>query len=437
MRRNFALLAGPDVPPAGATARTPTPATASGRTARASTRPTGRCSGIIRRSRPELTEPRPVHLRAAGQVHRLLPRLLRRPRPADRHVHLGDPQGAHGQPGGQRAAALGRPARHPGHPLPLLRRGRRHRRGGPRRGGHRHRGGAVDHETPRGRRRRRAGARAAGATPARSCGPSCATRPGATTPRAPAAIGPASDPRAVVDSDFRVHGTRGLRVVDASVFPRIPGFFIVTAIYMAAEKASAAILADAAAAAAPRRRRRATRPAARPRLLPHPRKPARSAPPSRRSDEHRDPRTDEHLRVRAAAARRLRRAPDQAAAPAQTPPVPGADYRRTPFWRVYDWVAQAIDHRRGWDKLPLPAGLAVLIGVRERSSGRRTCTTRRRWCRSWARRRCRERTPAAPRRPQRRRHLQRPRPPGDGHGRRPLRPQHPAGPGAAGDPRAS
>ncbi|TFV89855.1 peroxidase family protein [Blastococcus sp. CT_GayMR16] len=46
------------------------------------------------------------------------------------------------------------------------------------------------------------------------------------------------------------------------------------------------------------------------------------------------------------------------------PPVPGADYRHTPFWRIYDRVAQAIDHRRGWDKLPLPAGLAVLIGVR-------------------------------------------------------------------------
>ncbi|UOY03678.1 GMC family oxidoreductase [Blastococcus sp. PRF04-17] len=53
----------------------------------------------------------------------------------------------------------------------------------------------------------------------------------------------------VLDGDFKVHGTRGLRVVDASVFPRIPGFFIVTAVYMAAEKASAAILADAAGAA--------------------------------------------------------------------------------------------------------------------------------------------------------------------------------------------
>jgi choline dehydrogenase len=47
---------------------------------------------------------------------------------------------------------------------------------------------------------------------------------------------------AVVGSDFRVHGTTGLRVVDASVFPRIPGFFIVTAVYMISEKASDVIL---------------------------------------------------------------------------------------------------------------------------------------------------------------------------------------------------
>jgi choline dehydrogenase len=49
----------------------------------------------------------------------------------------------------------------------------------------------------------------------------------------------------VLDSNFRVHGTSGLRVVDASVFPRIPGFFIVSAIYMIAEKAAEVILADA------------------------------------------------------------------------------------------------------------------------------------------------------------------------------------------------
>lgn len=49
----------------------------------------------------------------------------------------------------------------------------------------------------------------------------------------------------VLSSDFRVLGTQGLRVVDASVFPRIPGFFIVSAIYMIGEKAADVILAGA------------------------------------------------------------------------------------------------------------------------------------------------------------------------------------------------
>ena len=49
----------------------------------------------------------------------------------------------------------------------------------------------------------------------------------------------------VVDSAFRVYGIDNLRVVDASIFPRIPGFFIVTSVYMAAEKA-ADVLLDAA-----------------------------------------------------------------------------------------------------------------------------------------------------------------------------------------------
>jgi choline dehydrogenase-like flavoprotein len=48
----------------------------------------------------------------------------------------------------------------------------------------------------------------------------------------------------VLDTDFRVHGTNGLRVVDASVFPRIPGFFIASAVYMIGEKAADVILAD-------------------------------------------------------------------------------------------------------------------------------------------------------------------------------------------------
>jgi len=55
------------------------------------------------------------------------------------------------------------------------------------------------------------------------------------------AIGP-RDEGGVLGSDFRVHGTRGLRVVDASVFPRIPGFFLVSAVYMVGEKAADAIL---------------------------------------------------------------------------------------------------------------------------------------------------------------------------------------------------
>ena len=45
----------------------------------------------------------------------------------------------------------------------------------------------------------------------------------------------------VLSTDFRVHGVEGLRVVDASVFPRIPGFFIASAIYMIGEKAADAI----------------------------------------------------------------------------------------------------------------------------------------------------------------------------------------------------
>jgi choline dehydrogenase len=59
-------------------------------------------------------------------------------------------------------------------------------------------------------------------------------------------MGPASDPLAVVDSQFRVHGTTGLRIVDASVFPAIPGLFIATPIYMISEKAAELILAAAA-----------------------------------------------------------------------------------------------------------------------------------------------------------------------------------------------
>ncbi|KAM4056659.1 GMC oxidoreductase [Hirsutella rhossiliensis] len=58
-------------------------------------------------------------------------------------------------------------------------------------------------------------------------------------------IGADDDPMAVLDSRFRVRGVDGLRVVDASVFPKIPGYFIVLPVYMISEKAADVIHADA------------------------------------------------------------------------------------------------------------------------------------------------------------------------------------------------
>jgi choline dehydrogenase len=58
------------------------------------------------------------------------------------------------------------------------------------------------------------------------------------------AIGP-REAGGVLSSDFKVHGTAGLRVVDASVFPRTPGLFIVSAVYMIGEKAAEVIAAAA------------------------------------------------------------------------------------------------------------------------------------------------------------------------------------------------
>jgi choline dehydrogenase len=52
----------------------------------------------------------------------------------------------------------------------------------------------------------------------------------------------------VLAGDLGVHGTRRLRVVDASVFPRIPGFFVASAIYMVAEKAAEMLLQQGAPA---------------------------------------------------------------------------------------------------------------------------------------------------------------------------------------------
>ncbi|ODH52566.1 hypothetical protein GX48_01346 [Paracoccidioides brasiliensis] len=55
-------------------------------------------------------------------------------------------------------------------------------------------------------------------------------------------IGADDDPMAVLDSNFRVRGVNGLRVVDASSFPKIPGFYISAPIYMISEKAAEVIL---------------------------------------------------------------------------------------------------------------------------------------------------------------------------------------------------
>lgn len=69
------------------------------------------------------------------------------------------------------------------------------------------------------------------------------TRRGQTTfhPGCTCRMGPASDPMAVVDSQLRVHGLEGLRVVDASVMPYMISANLNASTLMIAEKASDAI----------------------------------------------------------------------------------------------------------------------------------------------------------------------------------------------------
>jgi|SRR5882724_5171709 len=59
------------------------------------------------------------------------------------------------------------------------------------------------------------------------------------------------DKCAVIDSKFKVHGVKNLRIVDASVFPRIPGYFILAPIFMVSEKAADTLLEGAATSVYP------------------------------------------------------------------------------------------------------------------------------------------------------------------------------------------
>lgn len=64
-------------------------------------------------------------------------------------------------------------------------------------------------------------------------------------PRGGAQLGNASDPNTVVDSDFKVLGTTGLRVIDASVLPNNIGEFIVSGLYQVGKLAARKIASEA------------------------------------------------------------------------------------------------------------------------------------------------------------------------------------------------
>ncbi|HSV83153.1 MAG TPA: GMC oxidoreductase [Ramlibacter sp.] len=57
-----------------------------------------------------------------------------------------------------------------------------------------------------------------------------------------ARMGPATEPRSVVDPQLRVHGLAGLRVADASVMPAMPSANTAATTMMIVERAAALVL---------------------------------------------------------------------------------------------------------------------------------------------------------------------------------------------------
>ncbi|VUC33664.1 unnamed protein product [Clonostachys rosea] len=55
-------------------------------------------------------------------------------------------------------------------------------------------------------------------------------------------MGPADEPSTCVEFKFRVRGVDNLRVVDASVFPRVPGGFPILPTFVISHKATADLL---------------------------------------------------------------------------------------------------------------------------------------------------------------------------------------------------
>jgi hypothetical protein len=49
-------------------------------------------------------------------------------------------------------------------------------------------------------------------------------------------------------------------------------------------------------------------------------------------------------------------------------------YHRSALWKLYDRVAEFVDRKVGWDRLPVPLGLAVIPGIRDVLRARNSTT---------------------------------------------------------------